>query len=297
MPWPSRSTSTTGTREVGSFQVADHQAVFRAEEQRPFPGRRHRKPATSPLEAGRRTSVFSAHQDSETAAGILAGPDRGAGHGMVRDLPPGLAAGKGGHWAVTCGHGEVLGRIALRDSSFDDGTGDIASWVLPHARVVGVASRTLRRSPPGPWTTSVYGAHAPRRCRRRFPGTHRGDGASGGAVGRRPDRDRHSLRPTCTSTCRVGRRSISRGSRCTRRTGCCATRCCSDRISRSSRSTGGWPISPGSTSNPKSPRRFSRDNALRVLGLATQENACPRRAARISELAAAEVRGPAGFRM
>ncbi|WP_280420870.1 GNAT family N-acetyltransferase [Nocardia carnea] len=50
---------------------------------------------------------------------------------------------KGGHWAVTRGRGEVLGRIALRDLDFDDGTGDIAYWVLPHARGAGVASRAL----------------------------------------------------------------------------------------------------------------------------------------------------------
>lgn len=45
--------------------------------------------------------------------------------------------------------------------------------------------------------------------------------------------------PTCTSTCRDGRRSTSRRSWCARRTRCCAARCCSARTTRSSPRTGG----------------------------------------------------------
>ncbi|MYS25202.1 Protein N-acetyltransferase, RimJ/RimL family [Streptomyces sp. DvalAA-14] len=50
---------------------------------------------------------------------------------------------KGGHWAVTRGGGEVLGRIALRGLDFDDGIADVAYWVLPAARGAGVASGAL----------------------------------------------------------------------------------------------------------------------------------------------------------
>ncbi|MFD4139629.1 GNAT family N-acetyltransferase [Streptomyces sp. NPDC058572] len=50
---------------------------------------------------------------------------------------------KGGHWAVTRGGGEVLGRIALRGLDFDDGIANVAYWVLPAARGAGVASGAL----------------------------------------------------------------------------------------------------------------------------------------------------------
>ncbi|MEU0397766.1 GNAT family N-acetyltransferase [Streptomyces sp. NPDC006208] len=51
---------------------------------------------------------------------------------------------KGGHWAVTRGGGEVLGRIALRGLDFDDGIANVAYWVLPAARGAGVACGALR---------------------------------------------------------------------------------------------------------------------------------------------------------
>jgi RimJ/RimL family protein N-acetyltransferase len=47
---------------------------------------------------------------------------------------------KGGHWAVARDDGEVLGRVALRGFDFDDGIADVAYWVLPAARGVGVAT-------------------------------------------------------------------------------------------------------------------------------------------------------------
>jgi RimJ/RimL family protein N-acetyltransferase len=50
---------------------------------------------------------------------------------------------KGGHWAVTRGDGEVLGRIAMRGLNFDDGIAGCAYWVLPAARGAGVATRSL----------------------------------------------------------------------------------------------------------------------------------------------------------
>lgn len=50
---------------------------------------------------------------------------------------------KGGHWAISGGGGELLGRIALRGLDFDDGTAVVAYWVLPAARGAGVASRGL----------------------------------------------------------------------------------------------------------------------------------------------------------
>ncbi|MEV1043313.1 GNAT family N-acetyltransferase [Streptomyces sp. NBC_01732] len=48
-----------------------------------------------------------------------------------------------GHWAVTRDSGEVIGRIALRGLDFDDGTANVAYWVLPAARGAGVASGAL----------------------------------------------------------------------------------------------------------------------------------------------------------
>jgi RimJ/RimL family protein N-acetyltransferase len=50
---------------------------------------------------------------------------------------------KGGHWAVTGGGGEVLGRIAMRGIDLDDGVAGCAYWVLPAARGAGVASLAL----------------------------------------------------------------------------------------------------------------------------------------------------------
>jgi RimJ/RimL family protein N-acetyltransferase len=50
---------------------------------------------------------------------------------------------KAGHWAVTRGGGEMVGRIALRDLDFDDGVAVVAYWVVPAARGVGVASGAL----------------------------------------------------------------------------------------------------------------------------------------------------------
>jgi RimJ/RimL family protein N-acetyltransferase len=50
---------------------------------------------------------------------------------------------KGGHWAITRGGGEVLGRIALRGLDFDDGIAGATYWVLPAARGAGVASHGL----------------------------------------------------------------------------------------------------------------------------------------------------------
>ncbi|MFJ8608082.1 GNAT family N-acetyltransferase [Streptomyces sp. NPDC093675] len=50
---------------------------------------------------------------------------------------------KGGHWAITRGGREVLGRIALRGLDFDDGTAGVAYWVLPAARGAGAASHGL----------------------------------------------------------------------------------------------------------------------------------------------------------
>jgi RimJ/RimL family protein N-acetyltransferase len=47
---------------------------------------------------------------------------------------------KGGHWAVIWENGEVLGRVALRGFNFDDGIDDVAYWVIPAARGVGVAT-------------------------------------------------------------------------------------------------------------------------------------------------------------
>jgi RimJ/RimL family protein N-acetyltransferase len=49
----------------------------------------------------------------------------------------------GGHWAVTRGGGEVLGRIAMRGWNLDDGNAGCAYWVLPAARGAGVAPRAL----------------------------------------------------------------------------------------------------------------------------------------------------------
>ncbi|RJQ81064.1 N-acetyltransferase [Pseudonocardiaceae bacterium YIM PH 21723] len=49
---------------------------------------------------------------------------------------------RGAHWAVT-GDDGVLGRIALRGLNFDDGTADVAYWVLPAARRRGVASQAV----------------------------------------------------------------------------------------------------------------------------------------------------------
>ncbi|MBC9715283.1 GNAT family N-acetyltransferase [Streptomyces sp. TRM66268-LWL] len=54
------------------------------------------------------------------------------------------AAERGGHWAVAGGDGEVLGRIALRDWDLDDGTAEVAYWVLPGARGRGVATGAVR---------------------------------------------------------------------------------------------------------------------------------------------------------
>ncbi|GAA3126496.1 GNAT family N-acetyltransferase [Nonomuraea salmonea] len=50
---------------------------------------------------------------------------------------------KGGHWAITRDGGEMLGRIALRGLDFDDGTAEVAYWVLPAARGASVAARAL----------------------------------------------------------------------------------------------------------------------------------------------------------
>jgi len=50
---------------------------------------------------------------------------------------------KGGHWAVTRGGDEVLGRIAMRGFNLDDGVAGCAYWVLPAARGAGVAPRAL----------------------------------------------------------------------------------------------------------------------------------------------------------
>ncbi len=50
---------------------------------------------------------------------------------------------RGGHWAITRDGREVLGRIALRGLDFDDGVAGAAYWVLPAARVAGVATRAL----------------------------------------------------------------------------------------------------------------------------------------------------------
>ncbi|MGW2746626.1 GNAT family N-acetyltransferase [Streptomyces sp. NPDC001450] len=50
---------------------------------------------------------------------------------------------KGGHWAITSNSGDVLGRIALRGLDFDDGIADVAYWVLPSVRGIGVASHAL----------------------------------------------------------------------------------------------------------------------------------------------------------
>jgi len=50
---------------------------------------------------------------------------------------------KGGHWAITRGGDEVLGRMALRGLDFDDGIAGAAYWVVPAARGAGVASRGL----------------------------------------------------------------------------------------------------------------------------------------------------------
>jgi RimJ/RimL family protein N-acetyltransferase len=69
----------------------------------------------------------------------------------------GWAREKGGHWAITRGGGEVLGRIALRGLDFDDGTAGVAYWVLPAARGAGVASRALTALTA--WALDTIGFH------------------------------------------------------------------------------------------------------------------------------------------
>ncbi|WP_405774237.1 GNAT family N-acetyltransferase [Streptomyces sp. NBC_00859] len=50
---------------------------------------------------------------------------------------------KGGHWAVACEDGEVLGRIALRGFDFNDGVAEVSYWILPTARGRGVATSAM----------------------------------------------------------------------------------------------------------------------------------------------------------
>ncbi|MFH8491222.1 GNAT family N-acetyltransferase [Streptomyces longisporoflavus] len=64
---------------------------------------------------------------------------------------------KGGHWAIARDGVEVLGRIALRELDFDDGTAGAAYWVLPAARGAGVASHSL--SALTTWALDEIGFH------------------------------------------------------------------------------------------------------------------------------------------
>ncbi|WP_028803801.1 GNAT family N-acetyltransferase [Streptomyces sp. 142MFCol3.1] len=64
---------------------------------------------------------------------------------------------KGCHWAITRAGEGVLGRIALRGLDFDDGTADVAYWVLPAARGAGAASHGLRALTA--WALDVIGFH------------------------------------------------------------------------------------------------------------------------------------------
>ncbi|MFF0746924.1 GNAT family N-acetyltransferase [Streptomyces sp. NPDC004111] len=50
---------------------------------------------------------------------------------------------KGGHWAITRDGEGAVGRLALRGLDFDDGTADVAYWVLPAARGAGVAPHAV----------------------------------------------------------------------------------------------------------------------------------------------------------
>ncbi|WP_406455884.1 GNAT family N-acetyltransferase [Streptomyces sp. NBC_01622] len=64
---------------------------------------------------------------------------------------------QGGHWAITRGGDEVLGRTVLRGLDFDDGTAVVAYWVLPAARDAGVASRGLAAL--STWALDEIGFH------------------------------------------------------------------------------------------------------------------------------------------
>jgi RimJ/RimL family protein N-acetyltransferase len=53
-------------------------------------------------------------------------------------------AATGAHWAVTRGEdGEVVGRVALRSMTLDEGCAECAYWTAPAARGSGIASRSL----------------------------------------------------------------------------------------------------------------------------------------------------------
>lgn len=61
----------------------------------------------------------------------------------ARSLRPSVRGCSGHGRSAQHDNGQVLGRIALRGLDFDDGTADVAYWVLPAARGAGIASRAL----------------------------------------------------------------------------------------------------------------------------------------------------------
>lgn len=97
-----------------------------------------------PWEACDAAVFFAAYQDSEIQHWHTRQP---ASEGQVREwfdqYRQAWAQETGASWAVTCGGGEVLGRIAMSSMDLDDGIAGCAYWVLPAARGAGVASRAL----------------------------------------------------------------------------------------------------------------------------------------------------------
>ncbi|MFG3587377.1 GNAT family N-acetyltransferase [Streptomyces sp. NPDC047990] len=89
-------------------------------------------------------TFFSAYQDGEIRRWHTRRP---AGELEVREwfeaYHEDWSRERGGHWAITRNGAEVLGRIALRGLDFNDGTAEVAYWVLPSARGAGVASDAL----------------------------------------------------------------------------------------------------------------------------------------------------------
>lgn len=63
---------------------------------------------------------------------------------------------RGANWAVVRG-GEVVGRVGLNGIDLDEGSGELAYWVVPSARGAGIASRAAVQLTE--WALGTLGLH------------------------------------------------------------------------------------------------------------------------------------------